>query len=306
MPKIAVSTSSFGEYQSIPLELCKKLGYELVMNPYKRTIKPGELIELAKDAVGLIAGTESITKKVLLKLPRLRVISRCGAGLDNIDADAARELGIKIFNTPDAPTTAVAELTIGLMLNLLRKVNQADASVKSGRWKKLMGNLIYGKKIGIIGLGRIGRKVVELLKPFGCEIKYADPFLSDGLVGLERLPMERLLLWADIISIHVSENREIIGRSEISHMKKGAWLVNVSRGCVVNEEVLYQSLKTGHLSGAALDVFGREPYEGCLKELHNVILTPHIGSYAIESRVQMEMGAANNLLKGLEKSEAQK
>lgn len=299
MPKIAVSTTSFGEYESAPLELFKKQGYELVINPYKRKAGPEELIELAKDAVGLIAGTEPIARDILLKLPSLRVISRCGAGLDNIDVEAAGGLGIKVFSTPDAPTTAVAELTIGLILNLLRKVNQADSAIRSGRWEKLMGNLICGKKIGIIGLGRIGRKVAELLSPFGCEIKYTDPFLSNGLPGLKRLPLLKLLSWADIISIHVSKGETLIGKKEIALMKRGAWLLNLSRGGVVDEDALYLSLKKGRLSGAALDVFGDEPYNGPLKELDNVVLTPHIGSYAVEARVKMEMEAVNNLLKGL-------
>lgn len=155
MLKIAISTTSFGEYDATPLELCKKMKYRVVINPYLRKVNSQELIRLAKDAVGLIAGTESITNDILLKLPKLKVISRCGVGLDNIELDAAKRLGIKVFNTPDAPTFAVAELTVGLILNLLRKVSQADSNIRSGKWEKPMGNLLYGKKVGIIGFGHV-------------------------------------------------------------------------------------------------------------------------------------------------------
>ncbi len=300
MPKIAITTTTFGEYDDSPIELCRKKGFEVALNPHGRKIKAEELMELAKDAVGLVAGTEPITEEALLKLRSLKVISRCGAGLDNVDLKAAGKLGIKVFNTPDAPTLAVAELTIGLILGLLRKISRMDSDIRKNKWEKLMGNLISGKKVGLIGFGRIGRRVAGLLKPFSCEVAYADPFVEDGLDGFKRLKMQELLSWADIISVHVSVSNTIIGEKEISLMKKGGWLINVSRGGVVDEGALYKALKAKHLSGAALDVFEKEPYDGALKELDNAILTPHIGSYAVEARVEMEIQAVKNLLKGIE------
>lgn len=297
--KIAITTTSFAKYDNSQIELCRKKGIEIIFNPYRRKIKSDELVELAKDAVGLIAGTELITESVLLKLPALRVISRCGAGIDNVDINAANRLGIKVFNTPDAPTLAVAELTVGLMLNLLRKVGQMDRELRNEQWQKKMGNLLYGKKVGIKGFGRVGKKVAELIRPFGCEIAYSDPFVEDGLFGLKRLSLEDLLGWADIVSIHVSVAEQLIGEKELKLMKKGALLVNTSRGGVVDESKLYEYLKNCYLSGAALDVFVEEPYAGPLKELDNVILTPHIGSYAMEARIEMERQAVENLLKGL-------
>ena len=300
MQKITVTTTTFGEYDNKPVELCRKKGFEVVLNPFGRKVKPEELVELAKDSVGLIAGTESITGESLSKLKSLKVISRCGAGLDNVDLKAAGKLGIRVFNTPDAPTLAVAELTVGLILNLLRKIGRMDIALREGKWEKLMGNLLSGKKVGLIGFGRIGRKVAGLLKPFCCEIAYADPFVEDGPGGFKRLSMQELLSWADIVSVHVSVSEMIIGESEIGIMKKGAWLVNASRGGVVDEGALYKALKEKRLSGAALDVFEKEPYTGALKELDSIILTPHIGSYAVESRIEMEIEAVNNLLKGID------
>ena len=303
MFKIAITTSSFAKYDTTPLELCREKGCEIVLNPYGRKINPHELPELAKGAVGLIAGTETISKQTLRSLPSLKVISRCGAGLDNIDLHAADRIGIKVFNTPDAPMLAVAELTVGLILNLLRGVNPMDNIIRSGGWKKLMGNLLYGKKVGIIGFGRIGQKVGEFLSIFGVELAYCDIENKSPLISCSRKSFEKILNWADIITLHLSASGKkcpIIGSNELKLMKKGSWLVNVSRGGVVDEKALYYTLKKGHLSGAALDVFEEEPYTGPLSGLHNVLLTPHIGSYAREARIKMEIEAARNLLKGLE------
>jgi D-3-phosphoglycerate dehydrogenase len=297
--EIFISTTTFGEYDRSCIELCRAKGLKIIFNPYGRKVKPSEFLKLARNAIGVIAGTESIAQELLLKLSHLRVISRCGAGLDNIDLAAAERLGIKVFNTADAPTLAVAELTIGLILNLLRRVNQMDSAVRRGKWKKKMGNLLQDKKVGIIGFGRIGKKVAGLLKPFECKIAYCDPFIKKGLAGIKKLTKNNLLRWADIVSVHVSAKNRILDSKEFKLMKKGAWLINVSRGEVINETVLYKYLKRGYLSGAAIDVFEEEPYNGPLKRLDNVILTPHIGSYAKETRVKMEMQAVQNLLKGL-------
>lgn len=297
--KICISTTSFAEYDNSYLEQCRKKGFEIIFNPHGRKIREDELIILAQDAQGLIAGTESITEDVLLKLPNLKVISRCGTGLDNVDLNAARRLGIKVSNTPDAPTVAVAELTVGLMLSILRNICRMNNDTINGKWNKSMGNLLMGKKVGIIGFGRIGRKVSDILKPFGCEIAYADPFVDDSIFGLKLHTTEDLLRRSDIITIHVSDNKCIIGKKELAMMKKGSWLINTSRGGVVNEEALYDSLRAGHLAGAAIDVFEREPYDGVLRKLDNVILTPHVGSYAKEARIEMEKQAVENLLKGL-------
>lgn len=295
--KILISTTTYGEYDPSPINALKDKGLEILTNPYGRKLKPDEVITLAKDCIGIIAGTEPLGKDILEKLSSLKVISRCGTGIDNVDLNTAHRLGIKVYNTPDAPTQAVSELTLALMLNLLRRVSLMDRQVHEGQWGKNMGNLLSGKKVGIIGFGRIGRRVSGLLKPFECEIAYSDPFVDSK--EARQMSLEDLLGWADIITLHVSSKETILGKAELSLIKKGAWLINVSRGGVVDEDVLYESLKDGRLQGAALDVFNEEPYKGSLRGLENVILTPHIGSYAVESRIRMEMEAANNLLEGL-------
>lgn len=312
--KVTITATSFGKCDKEPLNLLEKSGLKVVLNPYGRTLKGNEIIELCEGATGIIAGTEILdvdtlecltktySQSSVLSPQSLKVISRCGAGLDNVDVNMANRLGIKVFNTPDAPTLAVAELTIGLMLNLLRKISQMDNELRRGQWDKKMGNILSGKRVGIKGFGRIGKKVAELLKPFDCEIAYADPFVEDGLLGLRRLSLGDLLKWADIVTIHIGVRERLIGEKELQLMKKGAWLVNTSRGGVVDEDALCEALENRHLAGAALDVFEQEPYAGPLRELDNVILTPHIGSYAKEARIKMEIQAVGNLLKGLEDS----
>jgi len=301
--KIATTTSSFGTYDPNVLAPLKERGIEYILNPYGRKLTQEEVIDLAKDAEGIIAGTEPLNRLVFEQLPRLKVISRCGVGMDNVDQSASKEKRIQVFNTPYGPTLPVAELTVGLILDLLRKVTQMDRELRGGTWKKRMGNLLHGKRIGIVGFGRIGQKVAELLLPFGVEINYCD--VCDVSCNLSCSPkeLEDLFSWADIISLHLSTRTEkgpIIGSREIQQMKKGSWLINVARGGVVDENALYHALKEGRLAGAAVDVFEEEPYNGALAQLDNVIITPHIGSYALEARVAMEATSVENLLRGLE------
>lgn len=302
--KVLISTSSFGDYDQTPVNLLNKLGCSIVLNPFKRKLTKDETLTLLKDCEGVIAGTEPLDANTLENLPSLKVISRCGTGLDNVDLIAAERIGIEVFNTPDVPTVAVAELTVGLILNLLRKVNIMDKAIRNGKWEKLMGNLLSGKKLGIIGFGRIGQKVGELLRVFGTELAYCDVEPKMCSFGCSDKGFEEILGWADIITLHLSPPKgcsHVIGEKELLLMKKGSWLVNVSRGGVVDEDALYGALKDGHLAGAALDVFKQEPYNGRLKELENVILTSHIGSYTVEARIEMEKQAVDNLIKGFKK-----
>ena len=303
MNKIFISTTSFGEYDSSPIELCEKNGYAVLRNPYGRTISPDELIKLANDAVGIIAGTEIMTKDVLSQLPLLKVISRCGVGLDNIDLVAADDAGIKVFNTPDVPTQAVAELTIGLMLASLRRISEADRSIRTGKWNKPMGNLLAGKIIGIIGYGRIGKAVSKLAGAFEAKVITFDIKPPSKVSMVKTVSFDELITTSDIITLHLSSKYSkecIINSDVIAKMKNRAYIINTSRGGLIDENALYDALKSGKLAGAGIDTFTEEPYTGKLAELDNVVLTPHIGSYAKEARIAMEKQAVDNLLKGLE------
>jgi len=255
------------------------------------------LIKLIKDFDVLIVRSKpKVTKKVLSAGKKLKLIIRAGIGLDNIDVTAAEKLGIKIRNTPTAPTKAVAEFTISLMLTLLRKVCKANAAMKNEKWLKseLIGNELYGKCLGIIGAGRIGCEVAKLGDAFGMKVLYYD-IRENGSYkkyNMERVELNELLREADVVTIHVpltNETKGMIGKNEIDVMKNGSYLINTSRGKIVKERDLLHALKSGKLAGVALDVYSLEPpFENkVLKELislDNVVTTPHIAGSTFESQ----------------------
>ncbi|MCI9166595.1 MAG: phosphoglycerate dehydrogenase [Dorea sp.] len=297
--KVLISTSSFGKADVRTLKLCEEK-LEVILNPYGRKLTTEEFINLTVDVDAVIAGVETITREALEKRPNIKVISRCGVGMDSVDQEACREFKVKLYNTPNAPVDSVAELTVTILLDLLKNVSNMNESLKSGVWNKMTGFMLKGKKVGIVGLGRIGRKVAELLVGFGVEISYTD--IRDQGNEYTYMDKQTLLSWADIITVHASECEEgeyIIGERDICRMKKTAFLVNTSRGKYIDEEALYRALKEGRLQGAALDVYGEEPYKGKLSSLDCVVLTPHISSSAKEGRAVMEMEAVRNLLDGL-------
>jgi D-3-phosphoglycerate dehydrogenase len=305
--RILISPTSYGKCGIQPLELLKERNYEIILNPFGRKMTSDEVIKFGKDCIGIIAGVEPLDARVLQSLSSLRCISRCGVGIDNIDLCKAEELGIIVKNTPDGPTRAVAELAIGVILDILRRISLRDRELRRGNWNKKMGCLLQNKKVGILGLGRIGRAVAELLLGLGADVAGTDNNPSIKWHKTHNVPLlglEELLRESDIVCIHISyaeNNRHLIGKKEIKLMKKGAYIINLSRGGIVDEDALYQALNGGRLSGAAVDVFEQEPYTGPLTELSNIVLTPHIGSYARESRLKMEIEAVNNLLGVLEK-----
>ena len=298
--KVLIGPSSFAETDKAPLNRLVGQGYEVIDNPYKRKLTKEELLDLlTEDVVGLVAGLETLDKEVLAK-SRIQAISRVGAGLSNVDLDAARDLGILVFNTPDAPTTAVAELTIGAMLSLLRMIPQMDQALHDGRWQKKIGVQLQGKTVTIIGFGRIGRRVAELLSPFEVKILIVDPYVDESACsGYRKMTLQAALPKADIITIHSSGHDCIIDEKEFSRMKKGVYLLNVARGGVISENALIKAIKNGTVAGAWLDTFEDEPYKGPLCGCQNVILTPHVGSYTAECRSRMEGEAVENLLNAL-------
>lgn len=301
--KIFISTSSFGQYDATVLDPLRKEGFIVEMNPYRRRLHLQESKGLYENIDYLIAGIELLNRDIFEVTRKLKVISRCGVGLDNVDLKAAEEFGIKVYNTPGAPTLAVAELTLGLILSLLRKIPSMDRNLRQGHWQKQMGHLLFDKKIGIIGFGQIGQKVAELLLPFGVHLAYHDISKKESHLPCEFKELMDLLGWADVITLHCSLCRDkgevILGKKEIERMRQGSWLINASRGELVDQEALEEALRTKFLAGAALDVFDEEPYQGPLRNIDNVILTPHIGSYAKEARILMEKAAVENLIKGI-------
>jgi D-3-phosphoglycerate dehydrogenase / 2-oxoglutarate reductase len=302
---VLATTSSFGTSCPGLGECLGGYGLQLVTNPLKRKLTEEELLGLmeAHHPVGLLAGTEPVTRRVLEQArPCLRVISRVGVGWDNVDHAAAAEFGFRVYRTAGVLTQAVAELTIGLMLAALRSVALQDRQLRQGVWKKCMGGLLQGKKVGLIGLGDIGKRVGELVRAFGAEVLFYD-VKGHEVSWARRVPLAQLLEQADIISLHASGKNKILGAEEFKAMgSRGVILINTARGELIDEEALGSAVHTGAVGCACLDVFQEEPYRGTFCAMDNMILTPHIGSYAQEARQLMEQTAVDNLIKGLKEA----
>lgn len=291
-----------GHCGSEPLDLLREHGYEVIINPYGRKLTEDEVIDLAKDCVGIVAGVEPLTARVMDALPKLKCISRVGVGMDSVDLEYAKQKGIIVVNTPNGPTRGVAELTLAMTLTLLRRIPQADAALHQRKWEKQIGNLIIDKKIGVVGLGRIGKLVATLFRGIGNPVIGYDPYADEVWAkahNVELASFENVLKEADIVTFHIPSNKDkspVVDAKELAMMKDGAFLINISRGGVVSETALYDALKSVKLTGAAIDVFTTEPYVGPLCDLDNIIMTPHLGSYAKEGKLQMEIDACQNLI----------
>ncbi len=300
---ILATTSSFAKESPDLVELMKRKELKVIFNPLGRKLNEKELRGLLQQykPIGLLAGIESITRSILQEAKdHLLVISRVGVGWDNVDREAAEELGMKVFRTAGVLNQAVAELTIGMILSALRAIPFQDRQVRSGVWKKGMGRLLQDKVVGVIGFGDIGRHVGKLITAFGANVIYYDPIPKD-VPWASPVTMRDLLARADIITLHASGSELILGEKEIHTLcKKGVIIVNTARGGLLDEQALCEGLQSGQVACACLDVFENEPYEGPLAKLENVNLTPHIGSYASEARIRMEEMAVENLVKGLE------
>jgi len=274
------------------VERLRQVGFEVDVKP---SIGQAELDRIISGYDVLVVRSRTkVTRQLIDKGKRLRVIGRAGAGVDNIDLEAAKKWGIAVLNTPEAPAGSVAELTVGLMLALARRISYADHSMKEGKWvkKELEGFLLNGKTLGLIGLGNIGTKVAKIVKAFGMKIlitKRTPP--SRELLELleaEFVPLKELLKRSDIVSVHIpltEQTKSMIGQKELNFMKKGAILINTSRGGIINEDALLKALKSGRLGGAGLDVYRVEPPENLeLVRLPNVVCTPHVGAQTKEAQ----------------------
>ncbi len=306
MNKLVISTSSFDIDNNAPVQRLIQKGLQVISNPHRRKLTEHEIIALLDDdVIGLIAGIEPITERVLASAKNLKVISRCGTGMDNVDLVAAQHYNMAVFNTPEAPAQAVAELTLGLMLAALRRICQTDRLLRKGEWPRLQGQLLAAQSVGIIGLGYIGRRVAHLCQAFGARVIAHDPHLDQSSQGVTLTSLNELFAQADIISLHLpynSDTHHLLDAKAFATMKPGAIVINAARGGLIDETALGNALHNGQLSAAALDVFEQEPYQGPLLGYEQIILTAHMGSLAKEARQRMEIEAAENLLQGLIKT----
>jgi D-3-phosphoglycerate dehydrogenase len=304
--KVLITTVPFADKDSAPLELLKSANIDYTINPLNKKLTENQLIEMIADFDVIIAGTESITKKVMDATTSLKMISRVGIGLDSVDLIEAEKRGIVVCYTPDAPAPAVAELTVGLMLTLLRSVQLSNMEMHAGEWHRFFGRRLSEVTIGIIGVGRIGAGVLQHLQGFGSpKILLNDTFPNhelDKIHNIEWVDKEDIYQQADIISIHTpltSQTKNMIKKEQLLSMKNDAIVINTARGGIINEKDLYDVMQSDHLSGAAIDVFNFEPYDGKLREIDRCILTAHMGSMSVDCRTKMEIEATKEAVRFL-------
>jgi D-3-phosphoglycerate dehydrogenase len=260
-PVVAVALSEFGVHDRTPLDVLERGGLDVRMNRLGRRLQPHELIALAGDADGIIAGLERYDEAILDALPRLRCISRCGVGVDNIDMDAVRRRGIAVANTPNAPTDAVAELAVAMILALLRDLVPQHLSMRQRTWRRTPTRLMKGRSVVVIGLGRIGRRTVEILEAFGAHPIGVDPMADRAWCesrGVPVLDLASALPRAEVLVMVAAKDPHHplrIGGSDLTLMPRGAIVVNVARGGLIDEDALADALRSGHIAGAGLDVY---------------------------------------------------
>ncbi len=304
--KVLITTVPFGDKSHIPIGLLEGAEVEYLINPLNKKLTEGELIEMVKDFDIIIAGTEPITKKVINSVPNLKMISRVGIGLDSVDLLETKKQGISVSYTPDAPAPAVSELTIGLMLTLLRSVQVSNMEMHSGKWHRFFGRRLAEVTIGIIGIGRIGVGVLQHLKGFGSPkilVNDINPnFELNKKFNIEWADKETIYQQADIVSIHTPltvQTKGMITKKQLLSMKEDAIIINTARGGIINEQDLYDVMQEGRLSGAAIDVFDFEPYNGNLRKIQRCILTAHMGSMSVDCRTRMEIEATEEVVRFL-------
>lgn len=305
---VYVTLSQFCEVNEEPRKILHDAGFHVLENKTGRRIKKGEIFEALKDVDAVLAAVEPYDADLLERLPKLRLISRCGAGTDTIDLAAAKKLGIEVMVTRDEIVEPVAQMTVGMILALARNFALHLRDFREGLWEKKTGFLLSELAIGFVGFGKIARKVLEYLKPFGPKILIFDPFLDKKNLPkeVEVCSFHELLARADLVSLHAARSPEegpLFGDKEFSKMKPGSFFVNTARGYLVNEEALKKALDSSRLAGAALDVFEEEPYHGPLAKYPNVLLTPHVATLTRASRAAMELKCAQNVIDFFERME---
>ena len=263
---------------------------------YEPEITPEQIAEkIGNFQVVVVRGRTKLSRELIEKADKCKIIARVGVGLDNIDEEAAKEKNIRVINAVEGATTAVAELVIGLMLSMAREITRADREIRNGNWikKELMGSELKGKYLGIIGLGNIGKRLGRLTRALNMNIIGYDVIPIDDEfskeVGLMKADLGTLLSSADYVSLHVpllDSTHHMINAEKLKLMKNTARIINTSRGGVIDEEALYNSLKEGNIAGAALDVFEVEPATGNkLTTLPNFVATPHMGAQTKEAQL---------------------
>ncbi len=302
MSNVLITTPTFAKYSTEAPAILAQAGLETT-----RAVQPvksdRDLLGYLDGVTAIITGLEPITAAVIDAASELKVIAKHGIGVDNIDLEAARRRGIRVVNAPGTNKDAVADLVFGMMFALTRRILSADASVRKGQWPRMFGQSVWGKKIGIVGMGAIGKAVAVRAKGFNMPVYGYDTFWDEQFAaqyGVQRVSLEVLLGEADFVTLHVplmEETRNLIGEAELLRMKPAAFLINAARGGIVDEGALYRALQAKTIAGAGLDAFSVEPPEDSpLLSLDNVVVTPHMGGYTEEALGLTSVVAAQSVV----------
>ena len=300
---VLVTPRSFGEGSKKPLAILSNAGCSVIRNTQGRPLNEQELMDAIGECDAIIVGLEGITRAVIQRAARLKVISKHGVGVDNIDLGAAAELKIVVTNTPGVNSHAVADLAIGLMLSIARQIPRNAFIAAEGGKKGVIGRELHGKTLGIVGFGRIGVEVAARAHGFGMVVLYADAVRkpeAESALGAAFVPLDTLVAQSDFVSLHLPlapQTEKLFGADLISLMKPQAYLINTSRAEIIDEDALAARLTAGGLAGAALDVY-RE--NSPLLGLDNVICLPHVGAYTFESVENMGIVSAENVVRVLQ------
>lgn len=302
--KILVTTRSFRKIPGRHQEILAEAGYEIINSPYDRPLEGHELADLMPDIAGAILGVDHVTAEVFERANALQVISRFGIGVDRVDLAAATAHGVVVTNTPGANSVAVAELTLGLMLALARRIPQHNAALRQDNWTVMPGVELSGMTLGLLGMGRIGREVAKRAAAFEMKILFYDPVPPDQAfvesLPAAAAPISTLLSESDFLSLHLpldETTHNLIDAAALNQMKPTAFLINTARGGLVDETALCEALQAGTIAGAAFDAFAQEPSLGNpLLKLDNFIATPHSGSATHQTTLRMGLMASENLL----------
>ena len=284
-------------------EMLKEAGFEIVSNDTGRILSREEQKALIQDAYAIIAGTEKYDREMLEGCENLKVVTRFGVGTDNFDLQAMREMGLQVGVI--ANYNAVAEFALTLILSVMKNLPRYDAAVREGKWSRFSMRELTGKTVGLVGFGRIGRRLAELLSGFGVTILAYDPFINEDAAkerNVQVSGLEELLEKSDIVSLHLPSTKEthhLINAETIVKMKDGAYLINTARGSLVDEQALYDALACGKLSGASLDVFEKEPVtkENPLFGLENTVLAPHVSALTYETNYNGGLICAESIIR---------
>lgn len=308
MNKILITPRSLTQKGHPVLNLLKEAGYEIIFSTPGKQPDEQELLNLLPGCVGMLAGVEKISAKVLEAAKNLKAISRNGTGVDNIDLEAAQRLNIKILRAEGANARGVAELAIGLMFAMIRAIPYSNEQLKNGNWDRKKGIEIDGKTFGLVGCGKIGKIVTQFVLSMGMNVYAFDPFKDSSFSPSDKFKyteLDELYGSSDIISLHCpmpEDGKPIITKQSISKMKKGVYLINTARAGLISQDDVLDGLKSGQIAGYATDAYDEEP--PILTDLYkhqNTILTPHIGGFTIESIERATSVAVENLLNELKK-----